>query len=319
MAATIWSGTLSFGLVTIPVRMVTATRSHNISFHLLHETCKTRIKLHNYCSFHKKVVERSELVKGFEYRKNEYVIITQEELDRAETESSKVLDIAQFVELSDVDPIYYEKTYALEPPDEKSGKPYYLLLEAMKEKRRAAVGLLLMRDREYLALIRPYGDLLVLHLLLFEDEIVIKKKRSSTKSQVKEKETGLALQLVEQLTEKFNPGQFKNTYIERVQQLIEAKIRNKKVRFYQPKPRKQIGDLMEALQKSVKLAASKNGKPGKLRVVENPPIRNYDRLKVDEIKKKITSLSSEEVQQLADYEQRHKKRKSVLSALMRSA
>lgn len=249
MARPIWTGTITFGLVSVPVRLFVATRSHDISFHLLHGVCSTRIQLQNYCPHCKRVVERSELVKGYEYEKGQYVIIEPEELGKIQPESSTNLDIAQFIDLNEIDPIFYERTYYL-GADKGSEKTFALLGKAMGEANRAAVGKLTMRNHEYLALVRATKDGMMVHLMLYKDEIVENENRFK-KVEIRPKELELAQQLIENMTERFVPDKFKDEYLERVEQLIESKIKGKPLRIVKPKPRPKVDDLMEALQRSV--------------------------------------------------------------------
>jgi DNA end-binding protein Ku len=255
MARPIWSGTITFGLVSVPVRLFVATRSHDISFHLLHGVCSTRIQLQNYCPHCKRVVERSELVKGYEYEKGEYAVIDSEELEKIKPESSTNLDIQQFIDLNEIDPIYYERTYYL-GPDKGSEKTFALLGKAMEDANRAAIGKLTMRNHEYLALIRVAKNGMMVHLMLYQDEIIENENRFK-KIEIRPKEIQLAQQLIENLTDRFEPEKFKDEYQERVEQLIESKISGKKLRIVKPKAKPKVADLMEALQRSVE-QTSKN-------------------------------------------------------------
>ena len=154
MATAVWTGTITFGLVSIPVKLFTATTSHDISFNLLHGECKHRINLQNYCPHCERVVERSELVKGYQYEKDKYVVIDEEDLKSVKPESSSALDIVQFIDAKEVDPIYFDKTYYL-GPDKGSEKAFALLAKGMEETKKAAIGKFVMRNHEYLTLIRP--------------------------------------------------------------------------------------------------------------------------------------------------------------------
>src|SRR5262249_25729063 len=227
MATTIWSGTIGFGLVTIPVRIQPATKPHDIHFHLLHRTCRTRIQLHNYCPYHKKNVERSELVRGYEYEKGKYVLIDDQELESIEPQSSSNLEIEQFVDVSEIDPIYFERSYYLVPGKGDRSKSFDLLVHAMKQKNRAAIGQLLMRDHEYLALIRPGMEGLILQLMFYEDEIRRNEESAPIGTKFSGKEVELAGSLIDNLTQKFDAGKFKSAYQERLEELIEAKTKGR--------------------------------------------------------------------------------------------
>ena len=249
MATAVWSGTISFGLVSIPVKLYTATGSHNISFNLLHQECKGRIQLQNYCPQCERVVERSELIKGYEYEKSHYVTIEDQDIERVQPESSSNLDIAQFIEVQEVDPIFYERSYFL-GADKGSEKTFALLIKAMEETKRAAVGKLVMRNHEYLALIRPGMKGMVVHFMYFADEVKENEFRAQD-TELKPKEVQLAKQLVENLTEPFEPTRFEEEYVKRLEDMIEAKLKGRTLKIITPKAKPKTVDLMEALQKSI--------------------------------------------------------------------
>lgn len=252
MTSTVWSGTISFGLVSIPVKLQPATRSHDIHFNLLHRKCGNRIQVEYYCPVDDETIKRSDLAKGYEYEKGRYVIIEDADLEAIEPESSSNLEIEQFTSISEIDPIFFEKSYYVVPATKDNEKAYILLTEAMKETGRAAIGKLLMRDHEYLVVIRPGMNGLIAHFMLYGDEI---RKNESKFTQIRkrpaEKELELAKSLVENLTKSFEPSRFKNIYIERLEDLIEAKAKGRKVTIYSTKKTPRVADLMEALRKSV--------------------------------------------------------------------
>ena len=250
LATSVWTGTITFGLVSIPVKLYTATTSHNLSFNLLHNECRGRINLQNYCPQCERVVQRSELVKGYQYEKDQYVIVSEEDLDAIKPESSSSMEITQFIQMKEVDPIYYDKTYYL-GPDRGNEKTFALLTKAMEETQRAAIGKMTMRGHEYLALIRPGMDGLIVHFMLYSDEIRENENRVSRDLEVRPKELQLAKQLVENLSEPFQPENFKDNYVEQVEAMIDSKLKGHKLTIIQPKAKPKVGDLMEALQKSV--------------------------------------------------------------------
>lgn len=274
MATAVWTGTVSFGLVSIPVKLFTATTSHNVSFNLLHRVCKNRIQLQNYCPHCERVVERSELVKGYQYEKDQYVIIDDEDLAAVKPEASSNLDIQQFIEVKEVDPIYYERSYYL-GPDKGSEKTFSLFTNAMRETGRAALGRLVMRSHEYLALIRPGMKGLIVHFMLYEDEIRQNEFTVDENANLRPKEVELAKQLIENLTEPFEPDKYKDDYTGKVEEVIEAKMKGRKLTIVAPKARPKVVDLMEALQRSVqetrKGAAAK--KPAARAGAESKPAR----------------------------------------------
>lgn len=250
MATAVWTGTVTFGLVSIPVKLFTATSSHDISFNLLHNVCKGRINLQNYCPQCERVVDRSELVKGYQYEKNQYVVIEDSDLEAVRPESSSNLDILQFINLSEVDPIYYEKTYYL-GPDKSSNKPFALLAKAMQETNRAALGKLVMRNHEYLALIRPGMKGLLVHFMLYADELRENENKIPEDLELRPKEVQLAKQLIDNLSEPFEPRKFGDEYIQRLEEMIESKLKGRKLTIVAPKAKPKVVDLMDALQKSV--------------------------------------------------------------------
>ncbi len=253
MATSVWTGTISFGLVSIPVKMFTATSSHDISFNLLHNECRGRINLQNYCPQCERVVERSELVKGYQYEKNQYALVDEEDIRSVKPESSSSLDILKFIEITEVDPIYFEKTYYI-GADKGSEKAFALLARAMEEMEKAAIGRLVMRNHEYLVLIRPGMEGLLIHTMLYQDEIRENEHKVGKDLELRPKELDLAKQLIENLAEAFNPHEFKNEYVTKMEEMLEAKIHGRKLTVVTPAARPKVTDLMEALQRSVQMA-----------------------------------------------------------------
>jgi len=249
----IGSGTISFGLVTIPVRLYTAASSASVSFNLLHAKCGSRIRQQTYCPVCKEVVDRTALVKGYEVQKDEYVRFSDEELKALEGEASKVIDIAEFVPLPKVDPIYFEKTYYL-GPDKGGEKAYRLLAEAMAKTDRVAVAQFVMRGKESLVLIRPAQGGLLLHTMYFADEVrdfaEIDKGQGA---KVKEGELDLAMRLVGELShEEFAPAQYRDEHRQRVLAAVEEKVAGKEVTVTGTEaPRAHVIDLMDALKESL--------------------------------------------------------------------
>jgi DNA end-binding protein Ku len=257
------SGTISFGLVSIPIRLYTAAASGGVSFNLLHGKCGSRIKQQTFCPVCREVVERSALVKGYEFRKDEYVRFTDEELRGLEGEASKVIDIAEFVPLPKVDPVYFEKAYYL-GPDKGGEKAYRLLAEAMARTDRVAVARFVMRGKESLVLIRPAQGGLVFHTLFFADEVrdfgEIDRGQSA---KTREGELDLAVRLIDELThEGFQPEQYQDEYRQRVLARVELKAEGREVAPAGAEaPRAQVIDLMEALKESLARRPAPDKKP----------------------------------------------------------
>jgi DNA end-binding protein Ku len=260
-AHSIGSGTLSFGLVSIPVKMFTAASSENLSFNLLHEKCGGRIKQQQVCPTCNEVLDRSSLVKGYEFAKEQYVRFTEEELKKLETDSSRMIEIAEFVPLEQVDPIYFEKTYYL-GPDKGGDKAYRLLTDAMVKTDRVALAKFVMRGKETLVLIRASHDGLMLHTMYYADEVrdfgeIDKGKEAS----VRPGELDLAQRLIDELSSKeFKPEKYHDDYREKVLQVIESKVEGKEITSVAPQAqRTQVIDLMEALKQSLETRSSKDG------------------------------------------------------------
>lgn len=254
----IGSGTLSFGLVSIPVKMFTAASSAGVSFNQLHEKCGGRIKQQLHCPACNEIVDRSALVKGYEFAKEQYVRFTDEELKRLEAEASPTIDIAEFVPLEQVDPIYFEKSYYL-GPDKGGDKAYRLLSDAMEQAGRVALAKYVMRGKESLVLIRASQGGLMLHAMYFADEIrdfgEVDKGKDAT---IKPGELALAQKLIEELSNpQFQPDQYHDEYRGRVLAVVESKVEGKEITSGAPQvARTQVIDLMEALKQSLQSRAS---------------------------------------------------------------
>jgi len=259
----IGSGTISFGLVSIPIKMYTAASGGGVSFNLLHAKCGNRIKQQTFCPVCNEVVERNGLVKGYEYAKDQYVRFTEEELKSLEGEGSRVIDISEFVPLPQVDPIYFEKTYYL-GPDKGGEKAYRLLADAMTKTDRVAVAKFVMRGKESLVLIRPAQKGLMLHTMYFADEVrdfgEVDKGESA---KMREGELELALRLIEELShEDFEPAKYQDDYRLRVLDLVNLKVEGKEVTAAGPQvQRAQVIDLMDALKESLARRAASGAAP----------------------------------------------------------
>lgn len=259
----IGSGTISFGLVSIPIKLYTAAASGGVAFHLLHAKCGSRIKQQQVCPTCNEVVDRTGLVRGYEFAKDQYVRFTEEELKSVEGEVSKIIDIAEFIPLPRVDPIYFEKTYYL-GPDKGGEKAYRLLADAMAKTDRVALAKFVMRGKESLVLIRPAQDGLMLHTMYFADEVrnfgEVDKGQSA---KIKEGELELALRLIDELSNaEFKPEQYQDEYRLRVLDLVNLKVEGKEVTAVGPQvQRAQVIDLMEALKESLAKRAPQEKKP----------------------------------------------------------
>ncbi len=259
MAHAIWSGAINFGLVTIPVKLQTAIRTNDLKFNFLHKTDEGRIQNFRRCSIDGEEVAYDELVRGYEYEKGRYVILEDEDLKRVNPEATQSVDILAFVELAEIDPMFFDKPYYLEP--EKRGRHAYALLrDALRESGKVGVAKVVIRSREHLAALKPSGDALVLELMHFADEIVnASTLELPANEQPAANEMKVAQMLIDTMTQKFDPTQFRDTYREEVLAMIEARAEGKpQEEAAAPAARRDnVVDLMEILQRS--LAASKGG------------------------------------------------------------
>ncbi|MGB2876284.1 MAG: Ku protein [Gaiellaceae bacterium] len=265
---TIWNGSLSFGLVTIPVGLAPATtpkaRSSDVSFRTLHRECKTPIKQKRWCPVHEREVPAEELVKGWEVSKGQFVIVEEADLEAiAQHDTSRAIDISRFVPLEQVDPLFFDRTYFLAPATAPAQRrPYVLLLEAMKESGMAAIGRMVIRGNENFCLIRPKGDALVLETLFLAEDVKSQAEidEAVEETEVQEGELALARQLIDGLVGEFEPEALHSEYRQNLRELLEAKLKGEEIAVPEPVPEAPVLDLMEALRKSV--AATKGAGDG---------------------------------------------------------
>ncbi|MEV6488823.1 Ku protein [Actinoplanes sp. NPDC051633] len=265
MARPIWNGAITFGLVSVPVSMYSATRDHEVSFHQFQRDTTDRIRYKRVNERTGKEVEFEDIVKGADVGGGKYVMIEPDELDEIAPGRSRSLEIHRFVALDEIDPIHYQKTYYLGPGGDESAKTYALLRDAMADANRAAIGTLVMRGKEYLAAIRPDGDLLVLETMFFADEIRNPKKEIDAlpgRAKAKPAELAMASQLIDSMSGPWKPSDFRDTYTDRVNELIKAKSKGKEVTPSEPAPAATgAADLLEMLRASVE--AAKKGRSAK--------------------------------------------------------
>ena len=205
MASSVWKGYLSFGLLSIPIRLFTAARGDRIGLNQLHEVCHSRIKMPLFCPTCDRKVERSEIVKGYEYEKDQYVLFSDEDLDKIEPESARAMEILEFVKVDEIDPLYYDASYYL-TPEEEGKKAYSLLLKAMEDSGYAAIAKVTMHQREHIVVIRPRAEGMTLHTMFYQSEIrEVAEFRHQDKVEPKEQEKKLAVQLIDSLAATFEP------------------------------------------------------------------------------------------------------------------
>ena len=250
MAASVWKGHLTFGLVSFPVRLFSAARAVTVSFNQLHASDSSRIKQMIYCQAEDKPIERSEIVKGYEYEKDHYVVVDDEDIKKVAPKTAKVMEIQEFVKAEGVDPIYLESSYYM-APDEGGEKPYALLFEAMRQSSYYAVAKIAMHNREHVVILRPGNKGILLHTMYYVDEIrQVDEFRTNTEL-VKPKELELAKSLIDNLAEEFQPAKYHDAYRDNLMKMIEAKIEGRKV-VETPAPHvAPVIDIMEALKKSL--------------------------------------------------------------------
>lgn len=250
-----WTGYVSFGLVTIPVKLYTATEQKDVRFRLLHTVCHTPIKNQRYCPQCEKTIEWADVVRGYEVSKNRFVLVTDEELEQIPIDTSGNVNITGFVNLDEIDPIYYERSYYVSP-DDGGAKAFLLLEEALREANRVAIGKVVIREKEQLVSLRPFQKAMVLSTLYYADEV-----RSLTgidglpvEATVHPNERKMAVQLVDNLAMEFNIDEFKDEYRGALMEMLSAKGKGEEIAPREaPAPGKVI-DLMEALKRSVEMA-----------------------------------------------------------------
>lgn len=257
----IWKGHLTFGLVTIPVKLYTATESKDIRFRLLHKEDMTPIQNKRYCPAHESIVEWNDVVRAFEYAKGKFVPVTDEELDNVPLETAGTVSVNAFVELSDIDPIHYDRSYYL-APDEGGQKAFRLLHDTMDESRKIAIGKVVIREKEHLVAVRPYDGALVMSTLYYADEVrdIEDIPEFPVQAKVHPNEKKMALQLVEGLAAEFKPEEYKDEYRDALMKVINAKVEGAPIEAPERKEEKVV-DLMEALRRS--LAATRQEQPAR--------------------------------------------------------
>ena len=254
MAASVWSGYLTFGLISMPVRLFSGARSTGISFNQLHRTDHQRVKQQLICPVDNQVLERSDIVKGYEYRKGEYVIVEPEEIKKIEPKTAKTMEILEFVKTADVDPVYFESSYYM-VPEEAGRRPYALLTKALEESEYVAIAKLTMHNREYTVFLRPHKGGMMLHTMYYAEEVREVESFGAPDVEIKEAEIKVAHQLIEALADEWDPEKYHDTFQENLKKLIETKLEGGKIEAVeQPKKLAPVVDLMAALKESLQNA-----------------------------------------------------------------
>lgn len=253
MARSIWNGLITFGMVSIPVKLFVATESKDVSFNHLHATCHSRLKQLRWCPVCEREVGWDEIVRGYEYAKDQYVVLTDEDFEKLPLPSQRVIELAAFVKAEEIDPVYYEKSYYLEP-DEAGVKPFALLMRALRDKGLTAIAKIAIRNKERLCALRPFDGTLMLETLYYPDELRVQKGVELPAIEVSERELHMAYQLIDLLAEPFDPAKYRDEYRAALLEVIEAKIQGQEVVAPPPPPEAKVTDLMAALQASVEAA-----------------------------------------------------------------
>lgn len=258
MARSIWTGALSFGLVNVPVGLYSATEEHEVRFHQFERGTSARIRYKRVNEDTGKEVAYHDIVKGADIGDGRYVVLTSEELEAVEPGKSRTIDLMDFVDSTEIDPIYYQKSYYLAPQDETAEKAYSLLVQAMAKAGRIGIATFVLRSKQYLAAIRPHGDVLVLETMYFADEVRNPKEeigRIRGNASARSKEVDMAVSLIESMTTDWNPENYRDTYTDRVLELVEAKKNDQEIVVEaEAEGSAQVLDLMQALKASVERA-----------------------------------------------------------------
>ena len=256
----IWKGAISFGMVAIPIKLYTATESKDISFVTLHESCHTRIRQKRYCPYHETEVEHTEIVRGYEYAKDQYVVMEDSDFDNLPVASTHVIEITQFINIAEIDPINFERTYMLEP-EGVGTKPFYLLKQALESSGRVGIAKVSLRQKEHICCLRPYDHALAMNTMHYPDEIRGGSELELPEEQtaISEQEMAMATTLIDQLTGPYDPTEYRDEYRSTLERTIEGKLTSQEpVTAPATPPKGKVSDLMEALRASIEAAKSRS-------------------------------------------------------------
>jgi len=259
MPASVWRGSIVLSLISFPVKLYAAARSERTYLHQIHKVCNTRVRQPLFCPTCDRIVDRKEIVKGYEFEKGQYVLVEDKELKKIAASSSQNLEMVAFTKLSEIDPIFFDASYFC-VPDESGRRAYHLVVKALEDTRTVGIGKLVMHQRDYTVFLRPYQHGLLIHTMHFSNEIRHVPEFGVTEQvQLKPQEIKLTEQLIESLTEKFKPKEYHNEFQEKLKQLIEAKREGKTIDVGEQTKRAPVLDMMTALKKS--LAARSSASP----------------------------------------------------------
>lgn len=261
MASSAWKGSITFGLISIPIRLYAAARTSHIQLHQLHSVCKTRLRQPLFCPTCNRTVDRSEVVKGYEYEDGKYVLLDPEEVKKMAPHSARTMEILAFVKESEIDPLFFDSSYFV-VPEEQGRKAYQLLLKTLEATKRVGIAKVGMHEREYTVFMRPYDHGLTLHTMYFADEIREAPGYGKTEDiQLKPQEVRLAEQLVENLSEPFRLSKYHDEFQNRLKALIAAKQKGREVAAAPEPHRAPVIDMMAALKKSLAASAASHKQP----------------------------------------------------------
>ena len=269
MATTVWKGQLAFGLVSFPVKLFTAARSESISFNQLHKSDNSRVKQVIFCQLEDKPIPRSEIVKGYEYEKDRYVVIVDEDVKKVAPSTAKVMEILEFVKVAEVDPVYFESSFYM-APDSAGEKPYALLFDTLKRTGYVGIAKIAMHNREHIAIFRPGKHGLLMHTMYYSHEIRKVEEFRTDTSVVKDAEVKLAEMLVESLAAPFEPDKYHDTYSDNLRALIDAKVQGQEVVATPVREPAKVIDIMEALKQSLAIAKKPATSATEIGIAEAP-------------------------------------------------
>ena len=249
----IWRGAVSFGMVAIPIKLYTATESKDFAFVTLHNTCHNRIRQKRHCPQHDAEVEASEIVRGYEYAKEQYLVMEPADFENLPVASTHVIEITQFVDMADIDPMNFERSYMLEP-EGVGVKPFYLLKQALQSSNRVAIAKVSLRQKEHICCLRSYENAIAMHTMHYPDEIrgTNELDLPEERTAITDQEMVMATTLIDQLTQPYDPTTFQDEYKLALERTIEGKLTSQEpVTAAPPPPKGKVGDLMEALRASI--------------------------------------------------------------------
>ena len=274
MARAIWSGSIGFGMVSIPVKLYGATESKDISFHLLHASCGTRLKQLRWCPTDEQEVPWNETVRGYEYAKDQYVTLTDEDFEKLPLPSKHTIELSAFVKEDEIDPVYYERSYHL-APEERGEKAYALLIRTLEQKGLTAIATITIRKKEQLCALRATDGALMLETLYYPDEVRARPEMDLRNVKITDRELDMASTLIDLLRKPFEPEEYKDHYREALTQVIDAKLEGREVVESPPARESKVIDLADALRKSVE--AAKKSKPKRAARRTRPAARRATR------------------------------------------